>query len=188
MKKSNPLIIFICGIFIFVPPGLTQETGERVDNADAAGKMTLTSPAFQAGEMIPPLYTCDDKDISPPLRWSQAPKGTQSFALIMDDPDAPMGTWVHWVLYNLPPTVDMLPEALPGIRKLANAEKQGHNSSGEIGYAGPCPPSGTHRYYFKMYALDTALLLEGDVTKQDLLKAMEGHILAEAELMARYER
>lgn len=154
----------------------------------AAGELTVTSHAFEQGGMIPAKYTCDGANVSPSLRWAGAPQGTQSFAIIADDPDAPTGTWVHWVLFDLPPTVDMIPEGVPPIRKLANAEKHGISDFKKYGYGGPCPPTGTHRYYFKVYALDQMLQLDSDVTKDTLLEAMEGHILAKGELMGRYER
>jgi Raf kinase inhibitor-like YbhB/YbcL family protein len=150
--------------------------------------MMLTSSAFTHGSMIPKQYTCDGKDISPPLSWSDPPEKTQSFALIMDDPDAPLGTWVHWVIYNLPATARGLGEGVPPDADLPDGSRQGRNSWRRIGYGGPCPPSGTHRYFFKLYALDTVLPLASGATKEELLKAMEGHIVAQAELMGRYAR
>ncbi|RIH89443.1 YbhB/YbcL family Raf kinase inhibitor-like protein [Calidithermus roseus] len=136
----------------------------------------LSSSAFAQGKPIPAKYTCDGLDISPPLAWSDAPRGTQSFALIMDDPDAPAGTWVHWVLFNLPAQTHQLAEkAVQGV--------QGRNSWGRLGYGGPCPPSGTHRYFFRLYALDTLLQLPAGATKEQVLRAMQGHVLAQAELM-----
>jgi Raf kinase inhibitor-like YbhB/YbcL family protein len=148
--------------------------------------ITLTSTAFSEGAPIPSDYTCDGADISPPLAWSEVPSGTQSLALIVDDPDAPRGTWVHWVLYNVPATVTELPPNVPLERSLPNGAKQGRNDFGKIGYGGPCPPRGTHRYYFKLYALDTQLALDAGATKQELLDAMAGHILAEGQLMGTY--
>jgi Raf kinase inhibitor-like YbhB/YbcL family protein len=161
---------------------------------DAQGKggrkmaITVTSAAFGEGDMIPRQYTCDGKDVSPPVSWSGVPEGTKSLALICDDPDAPMGTWVHWVLFNLPGNADGLPEALPGSKTLDNGARHGKNDFRRFGYGGPCPPGGTHRYYFKVYALDTLLDLEPGISKQDLLKAMDGHVLAEGQLMGRYQR
>lgn len=148
----------------------------------------LKSAAFEEGAMIPKLYTCDGKDISPPLSWSGVPAGAKSIALIMDDPDAPRGTWVHWVLFNIPPDTKSLAENAPRAPSLPNGAKHGANSWPKLGYGGPCPPGGTHRYYFKAYALDTILALESGITKSQLLKAMEGHILAEGQLMGRYTR
>ncbi|MBN1219775.1 MAG: YbhB/YbcL family Raf kinase inhibitor-like protein [Anaerolineae bacterium] len=144
----------------------------------------ITSPAFVQGETIPVKYTCDGEDISPPLQWSDLPAGTQSLALISDDPDAPMGTWVHWIVYNLPADTRKLPEQV----SLPANSVDGKNSWGRTGYGGPCPPSGTHRYFFKLYALDTMLDLAAGANKTKLLQAMEGHILAQAELMGTYAR
>jgi len=148
----------------------------------------LTSSAFKEGAMIPAQYTCDGKDISPPLNWSAVPEGTQSFALICDDPDAPIGTWVHWVVYNIPDKVTALPENVPPHKSVMGNILQGMTDFRRIGYGGPCPPRGTHRYYFKIYALDTMLNLPAGATKRELLRAMEGHILVEGQLMGRYGR
>lgn len=150
--------------------------------------MELKSQAFAAGEMIPAKYTCDGQDISPPLSWSDPPAGTIEFALISDDPDAPVGTWVHWVMWNIPASASALDENLPKTASLLNGTKQGTTDFRRIGYGGPCPPSGTHRYYFKLYALDTALNLPASTTKKDLEKAIQGHILGQAELMGTYRR
>lgn len=150
--------------------------------------MKIESAAFTEGEMIPSKYTCDGEDVSPPLVWSIIPDGTKSFVLIADDPDAPMGTWVHWVLYDLPGDATSLPENLPSSKELKNGAKQGTSDFGNIGYGGPCPPGGTHRYFFKLYALDSKLNLEPGLTKAQLLKAMDGHILAQGELMGKYKR
>lgn len=150
--------------------------------------MKLESSAFEANGMIPPKYTCDRENVSPPLRWDEPPVGTQSFALICDDPDAPMGTFVHWVLYDLPPETRQLPEAIPATAKLPNGGIQGKNDFRKLGYGGPCPPSGTHRYFFKLYALDKKLALEPGASKAQLEKAMKNHILGTAELVGRYAR
>ncbi|MFA6600394.1 MAG: YbhB/YbcL family Raf kinase inhibitor-like protein [Candidatus Omnitrophota bacterium] len=150
--------------------------------------LKVTSDAFEEGGPIPADHTCDGRDKSPVLRWSGAPAGTQSFAIITDDPDALVGEWVHWIVYDLPPTVDMMPEGVPELGKLANAEKHGMNDFGRLGYGGPCPPSGTHRYIFKVYALDCMLKAPAGLKKKDLLKAMEGHILGMGQLVGTYER
>ena len=150
--------------------------------------MKLTSSAFTEGAMIPAKYSCDGQDISPPLAWMDLPGGAKSLALICDDPDAPVGTWVHWVAFNLPPDMTGLPEAVPADKSLAGGGVQGTNSWRRIGYGGPCPPSGTHRYFFKLYALDNVLSLASNATAKDLQAAMKGHILAEAQLMGRYKR
>ena len=148
----------------------------------------LTSPAFQEGGMIPAIYTCDGSDISPPLTWNDVPEGTESLALISDDPDAPMGTWVHWVMWNIPEDAIQLSDNVPPDAELPDGTRQGITDFGRRGYGGPAPPRGVHRYYFKLYALDTALDLPDSTTKADLLEAMAGHILAQAQLVGKYQR
>ncbi|HEX9901999.1 MAG TPA: YbhB/YbcL family Raf kinase inhibitor-like protein [Acidobacteriota bacterium] len=148
----------------------------------------LTSTAFIEGEMIPRKYTCDGPDISPQLDLGEIPAKAQSIALICDDPDAPAGTWVHWVLYDWPVGEKAIPQGIPGEKNLANGAKQGINDFRRIGYGGPCPPGGTHRYFFKIYALDIRLNLVPGLTKAKLLEAMKGHILAEGQLMGKYKR
>ncbi len=151
--------------------------------------LQLSSSAFAEGQPIPAKYTCQGQDISPPLKWSGVPPSAKSLALICDDPDAPMGTWVHWVLYGLPPSVTELSEKVPTTDTLPNGASQGSNDFKRVGYGGPCPPPGNaHRYCFKLYALDTALPLPPKATQKELLKAMEGHILAEGQLMGTYQR
>ena len=151
-------------------------------------EIKVKSEAFEEGGMIPKKYTCDGEDASPPLSWTGVPEGTEALALICDDPDAPVGTWVHWVIFNIPPDTTGLSENIPPERVLESGARQGRNDFGNIGYGGPCPPRGTHRYYFKLYALDKKVDLEPGVTKDELLKAMEGHVLAEGKLMGRYKR
>jgi hypothetical protein len=148
----------------------------------------ITSSAFQDGGLIPAKYTCDGADVSPPLQWDTVPEGTKSIALICDDPDAPMGTFVHWVLFNLPAETRQLAEKVPADKTLPSGARQGTSDFGRIGYGGPCPPSGTHRYFFKIYALDTTLDLPAGARKGDLLKAMQGHILAQGQLIGKYKR
>lgn len=151
-------------------------------------EMKITSPAFRDEGMIPSKYTNDGSDISPPLEIESVPEGTKSLALISDDPDAPMGTWVHWVMWNIPAQTTELAEAIPTDTKLPDDSIQGMTSFGRHGYGGPAPPSGTHRYYFKFYALDTKLNLPEKSGKKELLKAMEGHIIAQGQLMGKYKR
>jgi len=167
---------------------LQQIYNKLMAQSEGEKSMELTSTAFTEGGMIPEKYTCDDMDISPPLAWGNIPEGTKSLALICDDPDAPMGIWVHWVLYNLPPELKELPEAIPAQRILPDGSKQGVTDFRKIGYGGPCPPGGTHRYYFKLYALNIMLELQGDPTKSDLEATMQGHILGQCQLMGRYKR
>ena len=151
--------------------------------------MSLKSPAFSNSSTIPEEFTCDGEDKSPFLEWSNAPSATKSFALIMDDPDAPSGTWVHWVLYDLPQETKNLPEGVAKKEVLTNGAKQGITDFRKVGYYGPCPPQGPpHRYYFKLYALDCMLHLEPKASKIEVESAMEGHILAEAQLMGKYGR
>lgn len=146
----------------------------------------LSSPAFDPGNTIPVAYSCDGDNISPPLQWRNVPQGTQSLALIMDDPDAPGNAWVHWVLYNIPAQTSELPENVAPADSVPGGGSQGDNSWNRVDYGGPCPPSGSHRYFFKLYALDVMLDLDAGATKNQLLAAMEGHILARGELMGTF--
>jgi Raf kinase inhibitor-like YbhB/YbcL family protein len=149
--------------------------------------MKLESPAFPDGGSIPRVHTCDGRDVSPSLSWTALPDGARTLALICDDPDAPGKTWVHWVLFDLPVSVGELPEGLPPDREVLGG-RQGTNDFRRIGYGGPCPPSGTHRYFFKLYALDEALGLPAGATKAQVERAMEGRVLAQASLMGKYSR
>jgi Raf kinase inhibitor-like YbhB/YbcL family protein len=149
--------------------------------------MRLESSALKAGSSIPEKYTCDGLNISPPLRWSSIPDGTKALALICEDPDAPSKVWVHWVIYNIPPERNSLEEGVPAKRLLEDGIAQGQNDFHKIGYGGPCPPSGVHRYQFKLYALDTALDLKPGARKSQLLDKMSGHIIGKAELEATYQ-
>lgn len=151
-------------------------------------EIILKSPSFKDGEMIPLRFTCDGEDLSPELAWESIPEKCQTLAIICDDPDAPMGTWVHWIIYNIPADLTGLEEGIPPDDILPNGVKQGNNGWRRIGYGGPCPPGGTHRYFFKIYALDTELDLEPGASKLQLIDAMEDHILAQGQLMGRYSR
>jgi len=151
--------------------------------------LKLSSPDFTSGETIPKQFTCDGADISPALEWSDPPKGTQSFVVIADDPDAPVGTWVHWVLFDLPADARSLAQNFPNREELEDGSRQGRNDFRKIGYGGPCPPPGKpHRYFFKLYALDKKLDLKAGASKQDVENAQRGHVLAKAEWMGRYGR
>ncbi len=150
--------------------------------------MELASSAFDNGGMIPPIHTCDGEDVSPPLTWDRLPPGTQSLVLICDDPDAPVGTWVHWVYYDIPPAPGQLPGRIPAVERPPQGGVQGINDFRRIGYGGPCPPGGTHRYFFTLYALDTRLGLQPGLSKAQVLEAMEGHVLQQAQLMGTYRR
>lgn len=154
-----------------------------------ATSFTLTSPAFAEGARIPDRYTCTAEDLSPPLVWSGAPAGTQSFALIVEDPDAPGGTFIHWVAYNVPASETQLPERVSGTEELANGARQGVNDFGSVGYRGPCPPRGKpHRYFFVLRALDTAVTPQARMTQAQVEEEMRGHVLGEARLMGTYGR
>ena len=149
----------------------------------------LTSEAFEHGSTIPVTYTCDDENFSPPLSWSDVPEGTESFALICEDPDAPSGTWSHWVLYNIPGDRKNLPANLMPGPELHWGAKHGVNDFDKMEYGGPCPPPGKpHRYFFYLYALDAPLDLEPGATREEVRDAMTGHMLGQAELMGRYSR
>lgn len=156
---------------------------------EKAMALNLSSTSFVAGENIPKQFTCDGEDRSPELHWNDPPAGTKSFALIADDPDAPVGTWVHWVLFNLPADARSLAEGVPKKDVLENGAVQGQNDFRRTGYGGPCPPPGKpHRYFFKLYALDATMNLKSKATKADLERAIKDHILAQGELMGRYGR
>jgi len=175
-----PLLLF-CSCKQQEQPGSGAVGDEKME-------IKITSPAFEEGGLIPPKYTCDGADLSPPLQWDAVPEGTKSIALINDDPDAPVGTWVHWVLFNLPADTKELAENIPPDRTLPDGARQGTNDFGRIGYGGPCPPGGTHRYFFKIYALDAQINLAAGASKRELLKAIEGHILAQGQLIGKYKR
>jgi len=210
--KPRVLIFFFVGVLILVAcgsspieaPSVEEEPVETSEPTEAPAEteappkpveetvmpFELTSTAFAQGEPIPVQYSCDGEDISPPLAWGDPPEGTQSFVLIMDDPDAPVGTWDHWLLFNIPADMRGLEENLPitGKNQDPDAIFVGNNSWGHADYGGPCPPGGTHRYFFKLYALDTTLSLLPGVSKQELLNVMEGHVLGQTELMGTYTR
>jgi Raf kinase inhibitor-like YbhB/YbcL family protein len=181
-------------MIIMVVAGVTVSCQTEKMEKVAAGKgkekmaFTIASTAFKHEGMIPIQYTCDGADISPQLAWSNVPEGTKSFALICDDPDAPVGDWVHWVMFNIPSETRELKEEIANDAVLPNGARHGTNDFRKYGYGGPCPPGGTHRYFFKLYALDSMLTLTGKVTKKDLLEGMKGHILGQAELMGKYSR
>jgi Raf kinase inhibitor-like YbhB/YbcL family protein len=157
--------------------------------AENPAKMEIKTPSFQTGAEIPRKFTCDGEDVSPAIAWEGAPAGAKAFALIVDDPDAPSGTWVHWVIYDLPGETRALAEAEPAMESLPGGAMQGLNDFRKVGYGGPCPPRGpAHRYFFKLYALDAPTNLKPRATKQQLLDAIKGHIVGAAELMGRYQR
>ena len=165
--------------------GVGSTAGEEVSTM----RFALGSDSFMDGQDIPVRHTCDGPDVSPALAWGEPPPGTKTFALICDDPDAPVGTWVHWVIFNLPAATRVLPESVPKTKDLADGSRQGMNDFRRIGYGGPCPPPGpAHRYFFRLYALSKMLELPAGATQADVLRAMEGSILATAQCMGRYGR
>jgi Raf kinase inhibitor-like YbhB/YbcL family protein len=184
-------LLFSFGVALLLLGGACSQGDKKTDSSkeNQAMNISVTSAAFKEGESIPLKYTCDGDNISPPLRWSNIPEGTRSITIICDDPDAPMGTWVHWVLYDLPPDLAGLEEAHSSMAVLPNGAKNGLNGAKQLGYAGPCPPpGGPHRYFFKIYALDVKLDLKAGADKSGLLKAMGGHVLAEGRLIGTYKR
>lgn len=185
MRRIKNIIIFIPLFILLIVSFLFPKDKKKEVKTM---KLTVESTAFSQDGTIPSVYTCDGKNVSPPLTWSKGPSGTKSYALISDDPDAPAGTWVHWVVYNIPANVTAFPENLPKTETLDNGALQGRNDFRRNYYGGPCPPGGTHRYYFKVYALDTMINAGPGLTKKQLLKAMDDHILAQGELMGKYSR
>lgn len=183
-KKVILLLISFSLISFSISKGIAGSETKPVGKIE----IKLTSIAFKNGGMIPAKYTCDGNNGSPPLSWTSVPNGTKSIAIICDDPDAPMGTWVHWVIYDLPVSIKELPENISSQEKLKNGAKHGINDFRKFGYGAPCPPGGTHRYYFKIYALDNETGLKPGATKEQLLKTMKGHVLAEGQLIGKYTR
>ena len=181
------LVLMLCSSIVLVLACAAPSKSSTVP-ADSSAGMVLVSTAFEDGESIPIRYSLYGENVSPDLSWNKAPEGTKSFALICRDPDAPAGTYYHWVLFNIPENVRGLPEGLARTGTLAAGGIQGRNSFHRVGYDGPKPPSGTHRYYFDLYALDARPALDQAATADRVLEAMKGHVLAQASLMGRYER
>ena len=194
MKKYSFIFILLIFLAACAPQSTsTPEAPLRATEAppaaeQPAGDFTLTSERFIEGQPIPEKFTCEGQNVSPALAWTDPPSGTETFALIMDDPDAPGDTWIHWVLYNIPGGTSFMPDALPGQGGIAYVGNHGMNTAGNTYYEGPCPPSGTHRYFFKLYALDTALDFSASPDAVELTAAMQGHVLAQAELMGTYAK
>jgi Raf kinase inhibitor-like YbhB/YbcL family protein len=188
LHGQAPLLWCVCELLDTSSIVQAAEQTQQDKKGGNVMEIKVTSSAFTEGGMIPSKYTCDGQDISPPLEWDAVPEGAKSIALISDDPDAPMGTWVHWVLFNLPAETRKLEENIPPDKTLPNGARQGTTDFRRVGYGGPCPPGGTHRYFFKIYALDTKLDLAAGAKKAELLSAMEGHILGQGQLIGKYKR
>ena len=181
-------ILLVCPTIVLVLACAAPSKGGPAATSDSTSGMALVSAAFAAGETIPTRYSLYGENLTPDLTWNKAPEGTKSFALICRDPDAPGGTFIHWVLFNIPENVRGLPEGLARTATLPAGGQQGRNSFHRLGYDGPKPPSGTHRYYFDLYALDVKPALDRAVTADRVLEAMKGHVLAQASLMGKYRR
>lgn len=190
--QHSKYLLFVLALFLSGCNGKENDSGpDPAAQSERSSDMelTITSSFFKNGETIPEKYTADGADVSPPLSWSDVPANTQSFALIVDDPDAPAGTWVHWVLANIEGETRSINEGVPAKETVLGSAVHGKNDFGNYGYGGPAPPSGKpHRYFFKLYALDTILEVDPGITKDGLMQAMEGHIVGEAELMGKYQR
>src|SRR5262249_9790811 len=165
-----------------------QPAGAAPAGTQSGTRIALTSGAFAANAPIPTRYTCDGDNVSPPLSWRDTPAKAAGFALIMDDPDAPVGAFTHWLLFNLPAATRSLPEAVPTTQRLNNGALQGRNGTGKIGYTGPCPPSGTHHYHFTLYAVNIALSPGAGASKEQVQSALKSHILGQGELIGTYQR
>jgi Raf kinase inhibitor-like YbhB/YbcL family protein len=172
------------------PGNVTQSQAVHQDfQGGSAMSFALKTTAFVNGGGIPKKYTCDGADISPALNWNDTPAGTQSFALVADDPDAPRGTWTHWIIWNIPAETTALPESVPQVGESGTGVRQGRNDFKRIGYGGPCPPQGKpHRYFFKLYALNAKLDVKAMASRSELERAMKGHVLSQTELMGMYGR
>lgn len=185
-RRPNPLSAAAAALCLAV--GLMGRNSAAAGHTEK-GQMQLISTAFNEGAAIPAKYTCDEQNVSPPLKWSGVPAGAKSLVLMVDDPDAPVGTWVHWVLYDLTATASELPEGVAKTQSIAGDARQGINDFKRLGYDGPCPPHGkAHRYFFKLYALDAMLGARPSAKKKDIEGAMGKHILAQGQLMGTYKR
>ena len=190
LTLSKLLLRVLPGVVAVLPLSPPIARGADDPAIQAAMKITLTSTAFTDGQAIPAKFTADGADVSPPLRWSGVPDGAKSLALVVDDPDAPVGNWTHWVLYALPPTATELPEHAAKVQVMSNGARQGLNDFKKTGYGGPAPPAGKpHHYIFTLYALDKAITLPPDsTTRKQLLTTIEGHVLAQGQLTGIYQR
>lgn len=201
MVTKIPFRILLAAMMAFVVTSCTSSTPQVAPetskpsaqttpktSTSTVPQMTLTSPAFESGQPLPARFSCNGEGASPPFNIEDVPAAAESIAFIMEDPDAPNGTFTHWIIWNWPAAEPNIPAALPTQSKFNNGAIQGKNSSGKIGFTPPCPPNGTHRYYVKAYALNTLLDLPLSSHKKDLLAAMKGHILAQGSLMTTYHK
>ena len=190
LSASRLILLLILTYLSMCSAGSSQPAGSNISSPQKEASMfQLKSNAFQAEGSIPSRFTCEAENISPELSWSGAPEGTRTFALILHDPDAlHRGGYTHWVLFNLPATLNQIPENVPKNSTFPGGGVQGKNDDGKSGYTGPCPPSGSHRYYFHLYAVDRQLDLGENTTKAELEKALKGHVVGQTELMGRYKK
>jgi Raf kinase inhibitor-like YbhB/YbcL family protein len=197
MRKVGPLftglVLFLAGVVGCAQPASPENNQQPAEEPVPPGGnemgFIITSTAFADGENIPVKYTCNGQNISPPLKWGDIPAGTASLVLLVDDTNAPAGVFTHWVIFNLPPDSEGLPEAVPKDNQLTSGALQGRNGGGIIGYFGPCPPKGSpHHYYFTLYALDKSLDLGAGARKDQIVQAMEGHVLGQSQLVGLYQR
>ena len=188
LRVASTALMMLFVVACAKQPAATTSNPSDTQTPPATTNMKLASSAFTEGQAIPHQYTCNGINISPPLEWTGIPKSAKTLAIIADDPDAPAGTWVHWVIYNLPADTMGMIENLPPTEEIKGGGLQGKNDFEKIGYGGPCPPSGTHRYFFKLYSIDTELPLKAGATKAEVEKAMAGHVVAQGQLMGTYRR
>jgi Raf kinase inhibitor-like YbhB/YbcL family protein len=188
MKKLHKILTSLISLFSILLLSQNLLLAQNNNSFKAMNYLDIKTPAFVPNGMIPSKFTCDGENISPCLNWAAVPEGTQSLVLIMDDPDAPNGDWVHFILFNIPPETRQLAENFQVSKKPSPSMKAGLNSARKLDYHGPCPPSGIHHYFFKIYALDIMLNQPEGISKKDLLAAMEGHILSKGEIIGRYQR
>jgi Raf kinase inhibitor-like YbhB/YbcL family protein len=191
LSLTSLLLLMWCSDLGFPNPttSFSAESNNSASHGGRAMSFAVKTTAFSEGGVIPKKYTCDGADLSPELTWADAPERTQSLALIADDPDAPVGTWTHWLIWNIPAKTTTLAQGIPKNENLDDGARQGKNDFKRIGYGGPCPPPGKpHRYFFKLHALDAMLDVKAGASRNELERAMKGHVLSQAELMSRYGR
>jgi Raf kinase inhibitor-like YbhB/YbcL family protein len=192
MRLNRPILltaVLLLSVLAFLDGRTSGEESASTPEGGSAMSLAVTTTAFSPGGAIPSVHTCDGPDSSPDLSWSGAPAGVQSFALIADDPDAPVGTWTHWIIWNIPPHNTGLPKSVPKDETLGDGARQGRNDFRRIGYGGPCPPPGKpHRYFFKLFALDAKLDLKAGAGRNELEQAIKGHVLAQGELVGKFGR